>query len=426
MSEQKKASAELANPSRRQALKGLGLAGGGLVVGAVGGYGWFNRQNDAKPASAADPTVGSLPFKGEHQSGIVDPEQQEAIFIAFTVVAKDKAAVAELFHKLSDRIAFLTQGGEAPTRDGRYPPPESGILGEYIHPDGLSITASVGASFFDERYGLAAHRPKQLIEMPSFPNDALDASWCDGDLLLQLCANSRETVIYAVRDLVKTFSGRLVAQWKMDGFLPARDVRNGHTPINLFGFKDGTGNAPGTDNKLMDELVWVNQNSGEPAWAVGGSYHVVRLIRFFLEFWDRTPLGEQEIDFGRQKASGAALGQKAEFDDPAFDQDPEGKVTPYDSHMRRAEPRDPHRYTAKLRRRSYSYSLGLTKSSQLDMGLIFVCFQQDLNAGFVSTQKRLDGEPLEEYIKPFGGGYYFALPGITDDRYLGQALFEAA
>ncbi len=41
----------------------------------------------------------------------------------------------------------------------------------------------------------------------------------------------------------------------------------------------------------------------------------------------------------------------------------------FDSHMRRAEPRTPERYSAKLRRRSYSYSLGLTPSGQLDMGL---------------------------------------------------------
>lgn len=94
--------------------------------------------------------------------------------------------------------------------------------------------------------------------------------------------------------------------------------------------------------------------------------------------------------------------------------------------MRRAEPRVPHRYSAPLRRRSYSYSLGLANSGLLDMGLIFVSYQNDLKKGFINTQRRLNGEPLERYIKPFGGGYFFALPGMkTTENYLGQALFNA-
>jgi deferrochelatase/peroxidase EfeB len=92
----------------------------------------------------------------------------------------------------------------------------------------------------------------------------------------------------------------------------------------------------------------------------------------------------------------------------------------------RAVPRLHGRHDARLLRRSYSYSLGLTKSGQLDMGLVFVAFQANLQTGFVATQQRLNGEPLEEYIKPFGGGYFFALPGVEAGGYLGQSLLAAA
>lgn len=74
-------------------------------------------------------------------------------------------------------------------------------------------------------------------------------------------------------------------------------------------------------------------------------------------------------------------------------------------------------------RRSYNYSRGVDNAGQLDMGLIFTCFQADLAAGFLTVQSRLDGEPLEEYIKPFGGGYFFVLPGVREPGdWLGRTL----
>lgn len=46
------------------------------------------------------------------------------------------------------------------------------------------------------------------------------------------------------------------------------------------------------------------------------------------------------------------------------------------------------------------------------MGLLFVCFQANLETEFITVQNRLNGEPLEEYIKPIGGEYFFSLPGV--------------
>jgi deferrochelatase/peroxidase EfeB len=58
-----------------------------------------------------------------------------------------------------------------------------------------------------------------------------------------------------------------------------------------------------------------------------------------------------------------------------------------------------------------------------------VCFQQDLDRGLVTVQRRSAGEALSKYILPFGGGYYYVLPGVDDTAqgdFLGRGLLDAA
>lgn len=350
------------------------------------------------------------------------------MLVAFDVLASDKADLERLFRLLTQRIAFLTSGGPAPeTPNPRLPPMDSGILGAFIAPDNLTMTLSVGHSLFDARFGLAAQLPKKLQRMVRFPNDSLDAALCHGDLLLQICANTQDTVIHALRDIIKHTPDLLSVRWKREGFISDHAARSKgkETPVNLLGFKDGTANPDSHDAKLMQEVVWVTAEQGNPP-GQRGSYQAVRLIQFRVEFWDRTPLKEQQTIFGRDKQTGAPLGMHNEHDVPDYANDPEGNVIALDSHIRLANPRTPETQSNLMMRRGYSYSLGVTNSGQLDMGLLFVCYQHDLEKGFLTVQKRLNGEALEEYVKPIGGGYFFALPGVkTADRYLGQTLLEA-
>ena len=417
--------ADLAQPSRRRLLKGVGalaLAGGSPMAQAA-------KPNSAPGTLSPDARMEMQPFWGVHQAGILTPQQASVMLVAFDVLASDRADLERLFKLLTARIAFLTTGGPAPdTPNTRLPPMDSGILGAYIAPDNLTITVSLGASLFDDRFGLGPQKPKSLQKMVRFPNDSLDASLCHGDLLLQICANTQDTVIHALRDLIKHTPDLLSVRWKREGFISDHAARSKgkETPVNLLGFKDGTANPDSGDGALMDKVVWVTADQGEPAWAVGGSYQAVRIIQFHVEFWDRTPLKEQQTIFGRDKHSGAPLGMKNEHDVPDYARDPDGEVIALDSHIRLANPRTPESAASLMMRRGYSYSLGVTNSGQLDMGLLFVCYQHDLAKGFLTVQKRLNGEALEEYVKPIGGGYFFALPGVKDKKhYLAQALLEA-
>ncbi len=195
-----------------------------------------------------------------------------------------------------------------------------------VTPDNLTITVSVGESLFDERFGLSAAKPKRLIRMVGFPNDALEAAQCHGDLSLQFCSNTPDTNIHALRDIVKNLPDLLLVRWKQEGSVPpqapARPGEPAQSARNFLGFRDGSANPNSNDAKTMDQVVWVQPGSDEPAWAANGSYQAVRIIRNFVERRDRTPLQEQESIIGRIKPTGAPMGGQHEAQVPDYSKDP--------------------------------------------------------------------------------------------------------
>jgi deferrochelatase/peroxidase EfeB len=407
----------MARLSRRAFLAGAG----GLAVGAGAFGAGFGL---AAGTDGGAPTGRRVPFHGAHQAGItVEPTPARGLAAAFTVIADDRAHLAETLRELSDEIEGLMDGRAIEVRDPAYPPADSGILGPQPAPDDLSIVLSVGASLFDERFGLADRRPRELVEMPFMANDRLDPERSHGDLLLTVQAEHSDTVLFALRQLMRRTRRTLLLRWVVEGFnrRSSPTDRTTGSPRNLLGFVDGTANLSTGDGDALDAHVWT-AGDGEPAWAAGGSYHVIRQIRMLVEFWDRTPLAEQERLIGRRKADGAPLDGVHETDVPDYGADPEGRITPLDAHIRLANPRTPEAQRNLLLRRGFSYSRGFDAAGQLDQGLAFVSYQRSLADGFLAVQARLDGEPLEEYIRGEGGGFFFALPGAAPGGHLGEGL----
>lgn len=417
---------------RRQVLMGLGALT--LSAGTVRARDSGTTGAHVQDAPLADRATSqqSVPFYGQHQAGIVTPRPANGIFASFDVVASSPEDLERMLRRLTERAAFLTQGGPVPAWDPKLPPADSGLLGTVIAPDNQTITVSLGSSLFENQPWLAPLRPMRLQRMVQFPNDALEASLCHGDLSVQFCANLQDTNIHALRDIVKNLSEFLVLRWMVEGSVPPElPDPSGRVPSarNFLGFRDGSANPDSGDDALMRRIVWVSAPD-EPEWAHGGTYQAVRIIRNMVERWDRTPLKEQEDIFGRRKDNGAPMDGGAdatEHDVPDYLADPEGRQTFPDSHIRLANPRTAQSDANLMLRRPFNYSRGVMKNGQLDQGLLFICYQADLEKGFIEVQNRLNGEPLEEYIKPIGGGYFYTLPGVRDaGDYLGSGLINAA
>ena len=411
---------ESITPSRRSFLRGA--AAGAVGTAVTGGVLIGGAHADADAANTGQvKTSDTYPFHGANQSGILTPtpgdKQPFSCFAAFDSTAASKADLITLMKTLTARARFLTSGGVPANLGISQPPSDSDVLGPDVPADGLTVTLGLGSSLFDDRYGLASLKPSKLKPMTIFPNDSPDPAWMHGDLLIQLCANHPDTIHHAIRDIAKHTRGHMQLRWKIEGY--NSPPRPSGTPRNLLGFKDGTANPTG---QLASDLVFAT--SGEPAWAKGGSYQVVRLIRMLVEFWDRVSINEQETMFGRRRDSGAPLDGNNETDTPNYTADPNGNVIPLDSHIRLANPRTSATANQRLIRRSYNYDLGLDENGDIQAGHIFVAYNQDVERQFETVQKRLIGEPLIDYVQPFGGGYFYALPGVADanDWYASKLL----
>jgi len=393
--------------SRRALFSGLGALGiGGLVA-----------ADASASALTAENATQIVPFRADRQAGIVTPQQDRLTFAAFDVVTKDRGELVSLLKTWTTAAESMTKGDLVPggEADLQAPPADTGEA-DGLKPGNLTVTVGFGPSLFDDRFGLTAKKPAALAPLPKLVPEQLDPAYTGGDLCVQACADDPQVTFHAVRNLARLGTGIVVLRWMQLGFGRTASTSSAQaTPRNLMGFKDGTRNLRAEQTDLIDQNVWIGAETDQP-WLRGGSYLVARRIRMFIENWDRDYLADQQNVFGRYKASGAPLGGAEEFDTPNLG----STDIPDDAHIRLASPE--HNGGARLLRRGYSFTDGIDSTGNLLGGLFFIAFMKDPQQ-FVTVQKALAGDALNEYIQHIGSGLFACPPGVTDGQHWGQGMF---
>jgi deferrochelatase/peroxidase EfeB len=417
--------------SRRAALGATGATAaliGAAGVGAVAAR--SGRQLDQAPDAHA-----VVPFRGDHQAGIVTEAQDRMHFCTFDVTSDSKADVVKMLRTWTTMAERMTQGQET-APDGatglnpHAPPLDTGEALD-LAASRLTLTIGFGPSFFAkagvDRFGVAARRPELLVDLPKFRNETMDPSKCGGDICIQACADDPQVAVHAVRNLARAAFGTAAVRYSQLGFGRTSSTTRGQsTPRNLFGFKDGTANLKAEDTGALDAHVWVGEADG-PDWMTGGTYLITRRIRMRIETWDRTTLREQERVIGRSKRTGAPNGYADEFD--ALDFDSRGADgEPFidtSAHVRLAS--SEHLGGIEILRRGYNFTDGSDGVGHLDAGLFFIAFVRNPRTQFIPMQSELaNKDALNEYITHTGTGIFACPPGLRGaGDYWGAALLEA-
>ena len=385
----------MSKPDGRPSRRGVLASAGGLLALAGSAS---NTVAAERPAS-----LSTVDFWGARQAGITTPQQIHTYFMAFDLIAANRAEVVDLLRAWTQAASRLTAGQtSAPIGKELDSPGGDSAEALGLNPARLTITFGFGPGVFIkdgvDRYGVAPRRPEALIDLPRFNGDQLVPAATGGDLSVQACADDPQVAFHAVRQLATRAYGSADVRWAQSGFLskPA----DGGTPRNLMGFKDGT-HRPAA----VEKVVWVGDEG--PAWMRGGTYLVTRRIRMALEHWDRTNVGFQEQTMGRHKYSGAPLGLTHENEPLRLDRgDNDGNpVIPENAHVRLANAATND--GAEVLRRGYSYNDGVNftaerwppwrQGMEYDSGLFFLCYQRDPRSGFVRI---LDVYKRQKYSTP--------------------------
>jgi deferrochelatase/peroxidase EfeB len=171
------------------------------------------------------------PFWGEHQGGVATKPQHFMYFAAFDLTTSNREDVIKLLKAWTAAAARMSEGETAQ-------PLESGLKLAVIpaapkggDADEAPDTFGFGTGLFikdgKDRFGLTAHRPEALVDMPKFGSiDQMVKEHTDGDIVIQACAEDPQVAFHAVRQLARIAEGVAQIRWVQTGYRPIAGDRH--------------------------------------------------------------------------------------------------------------------------------------------------------------------------------------------------------
>lgn len=385
----------------------VGAAVSGVAASAIGARDADVRVQHAlaEAATAAQTAVleAKVPFFGEHQPGVELELQTFTSFVAFDVDAHlDLEAFERWMLLLTDDIERLQAG--SPVLADAQPQLALGAAR-------LTVTLGLGPRLFDV-LGIEALRPTGFAQIPAQKIDKLEDRFSEGDLLLHISADDPIVLSHAQRALVRDSLAFGQVRWAQQGFSNAQGVTPGGVrQRNLMGQVDGTDN-PALGSEQFAQVVWIDTDSTDQPWLVGGTQLVLRRIAMQLDTWDRLGRDEKEEVIGRNLTNGAPLGKENETDIPDFNARGEAGLLqiPGFAHIRNASARTADEI---FFRRPFNYEVGVSPTGSPDVGLLWTAYARNLSKQYLPVQERLSRvDILNLWTSPIGSSVWVIPPGV--------------
>ena len=285
--------------------------------------------------------------------------------------------------------------------------------------DGLTVTVSLGPAFSTIDSGYRSLRPLHLTPMRVFPNDSPMPEWTGGDVMLQLCANNPDTIHHAIRDITRHTRAGMQIRWKMQGYSSPTQRWIPSKPPGIQGWKrqsDAEGSrAADLDRRRcrarLDPTVAATRWYASSAcwWSSGIACR--SMSRRTCSVAVASP-AHRWMEISRPMC-------------PTTEPDPDGKVTPAGRAYPPGESRTPETENQRLLRRSYNYDLGVDPNGNIQAGLIFIAYQQDISAPVRNRADAPHQRTAGRLRQPFGAGTSSLCRGLrTQKTGTGRSLMQ--